>query len=128
MNITPKNYAQAWYELLAKAKKDEQRKIIQSALRHIHKNGRLSWLPEILNEIEELENKSSDVENVVATGARELDLEFVKKIVSQILGKDANITQKTNPDLIGGIQLETKNKRWDLSVRGQLASLGKHLS
>lgn len=127
MTITPKQYARAWYELMQdkKTAKDASKKMLS----HLHKNGRLSMLPEILRQMEDIERQASGIEQVTITSARELDANFVKKIVQNLLKtKEARIAQKIDPDLIGGVRVETKNKRWDLSIRSKLKLLEKALT
>jgi len=125
MTITPKQYATAWYELLQnkKAPKDINKKM----LAHLYKTGRLSKLSEILRNLEEIEHQAQGIEHVIVTSAREMTDAIAKKLAKEILKTDVTVSKEINPDLIAGIQIETKNKRWDLSLKHQLTSLEKQL-
>lgn len=41
---------------------------------------------------------------------------------------DVQIKKEIDTSIIGGIQIETENKRWDFSLRGQLRSLSKTIN
>ena len=125
MNITPKQYALAWYELLQdkKAPKDTNKKM----LTHLYNTGKLSKLAEILRNLEEIEHKARGIEHVTVTSAREIPDAQAEKLAKEILQTEVTVSKEVNPDLIGGIQVETKNKRWDLSLKNQLLSLSKQI-
>jgi len=125
MTITPKQYALTWYELLQDKKSDKN--INQKMLTYLYKTGRLSKLAEILRNLEEIEHKAQGIEHVTVTSAREIADSEAKKLAKEILKTEITISTKINPELIGGIQIETKNKRWDLSIKNQLLSLRKQL-
>jgi len=125
MTITPKQYALAWYELLRD--KDAKKEINKKMLAHLYKTGHLSKLAEILRNLEEIEHLKSGVERATITSAREITDKDANRLAKEILKTEVIISQKINPDLIGGLQIETKNKRWDLSLKHQLTSLEKQL-
>lgn len=123
MNITPKQYALAWYELISD-KKDVTKKM----LAHLYKTGRMSKLPEILRHLEEIEHRQRGVEHATVTSAREIADKDAQQLAKEILKiDDVIISKEINPELIAGIQVETKNKRWDLSLKNQLLSLSKQI-
>ena len=126
MTATPKQYALAWYELLQDKKTAKD--MNQNMLAHLHKTGRLSWLSEIVRNLEEIEHRQSGIERATITSARAILDKDAKRMAKAILKIDeVVVSREINPDLIAGIQVETKNKRWDLSLKNQLLSLSKQL-
>ncbi|MBU2575714.1 F0F1 ATP synthase subunit delta [Patescibacteria group bacterium] len=134
MNITPKQYASAWYELLSDKKIirlscGQASKVNKKMLAYLYKTGHLSKLAEILRNLEEIEQRQLGVEHALITSAHEISENQAKKLAKEILKTDeVSVRHKINPELIGGIQIETKNKRWDLSIKSQLLSLSKQLT
>jgi len=44
------------------------------------------------------------------------------------LGKPVYLVEHVSPDILGGIVLEARGKRYDVSVRAQLANIRKTLT
>jgi F0F1-type ATP synthase delta subunit len=126
MNITAKQYAQAWYELLQDKKTSKQ--VNKKMLAHLYAKGKLSKLSDILRSLEEIEHLSRGIEHAVVTTAHEITDTQAKKLAKEILKTDAIISKKIDAELIGGVKIETKNKRWDLSIKSQLLSLSKQIT
>lgn len=128
MTATPRQYATAWYELLSGAPKREWKAITGSVLRWLHQQGEISLVPEILRAMEDIETARTGEISVTITGARSMGEGEMKKLVVTITGEaSARITHKKNEHLLGGIRIETKNKRWDLSAQGALTQLRKRI-
>jgi len=124
MNATSKQLALAWFELLEdKNHKDASKKMLS----HLYNSGQLSSLPEIVRHLEEIEHQSRGVEHATVTTAHETTETQAKKLAKEILKEDIIVSTVINPELIGGVQIETKNKRWDLSIRKTLQQLEKQL-
>lgn len=128
MHLTPKYYAQAWFDMLNNTDKKNHDKINRNMIKLIYKKGHSSWLNKIVCAIGILETKKTGQENVKIISAHGLEDELANKIASYILkNKIPRITQAKNEKLIGGLVVETQNKRWDLSVKGRINQLTKHL-
>ncbi len=126
MNISKKQYAKAWHELLRE--KQAPMDVNKKMLSHLYKNGKLSWVSDILRHIENIEASENKIENVTVTTALEYDDEKIKNIAQKILKTDSIfVSKRINPKLIAGAQVETKNKRWDLSLKSQMHLLSKKL-
>ncbi len=129
MQITPYHYAELWYETLAGKKASEWKEASQAILRHLHDTGRFSWLAEIAQLVTQLEEKHSGVTTVTVHSAHTLPEKPIQAYVQKMVGSEkVHITYKENPDLIGGIQVETTDKRWDASLSGALSQLQKKLT
>ena len=123
MKLTPKYYARAWYELIQSGEKSSDK-----ILKFIYKNGHLSWLKEIVANLEELLNKQEQNTKVTVTSAKELEREVIEKIVKQIIKNEKfSIETKIDPSLIAGLIIETKNKRWNLSASKKLSQIKNKL-
>jgi F0F1-type ATP synthase delta subunit len=128
MQLTPKHYAQAWFELSHSADKKDQSAINHKMIKLIYKNGHASWLYKIVSAIEIIETKTTGQENVKIISACGLEDKLADKIAVDVLkNKKLHIQQSKNNSLIGGLIIETQNTRWDLSVRGRINQLTKHL-
>jgi len=125
MTITPKQYALTWYSLLQDKKASKE--INKKMLTHLYKTGRLSKLAEILRRLERIEESEQGIEHATVTSAYEMTDSQAQKLAKEILKTKVTVSKEINTDLIGGVQIETKNKRWDLSIKNQLLSLSKQL-
>jgi len=128
MQLSPQHYAAAWYELLAGKSKKERHAVSQKALYTLYHRGRLHWLPQIVNRVEEISAQKTKGVSAIVTASRELTEKEAGDIAKKVLGeKPSSITIRVNESLIGGAQVETKNNRWDLSIGAQLPQLSKQL-
>ncbi len=124
MKVSPQQYAQAWYLALKETKEDQWEAISQTLLRRLQKEGNQSMISEIVRLVTELENQDLGQVEVQVRTAKSLDDSIVHALVKdlfQVEGVQATITQ--DESLVGGIVLETKDQRWDLSVKHQLEQL-----
>jgi F0F1-type ATP synthase delta subunit len=128
MQVTPKQYARAWYKLVSKDK-SKVKTMSKKLLTHLYKAGKLSWISEIVRLYEDIEHANQGIEHVVVTSSHEITQTEAINLAQELLNtQELDVSQKTNPDIIAGIQVETKNKRWDLSLSNQLNQLTKHLA
>lgn len=129
MRISPKHYAQALYEALSEVTSEQRTEVIQNFLHMIHMRGQIKWLSEIVREVEELLRRESGEMHVNVTAAHDIDHKYISNTVQELVG-DENIVMERQVDnsLLGGLRIETKDKRWDMSVRGQLRALALTLT
>ncbi len=124
MKLTAKHYAQALYELSAEVDSPEKSKYMKKFLSTMYSRGHIKWLPTVVRELGLIEERASGITHVRVTTARESDSNEVKKIVQEAISEDnIELTTAVDPVLLGGMRIETRDKRWDLSVRGQLQAL-----
>lgn len=67
---------------------------------------------------------------VTATSAVDLSEDQKRRLIEKLkakTGKEILLTCKTDPACVGGIRLEYGGKRYDASVRGRLAALGRSI-
>jgi len=122
--MTAQQYAQAWYAALSESKPAQWEDISQHVLRRLQREGKLSQLAFILDQMKEIESEQSGKAYVEVTTAHASDKSELESLVKDLLKvKDVELTLKENPELIGGAVIRTKNDLWDLSVKHQLEQL-----
>jgi F0F1-type ATP synthase delta subunit len=129
MTTTPQQYAQAWYQILISSKKKPTKSVIKKLLTHLYRHGKFSWLAEIVRSLQELEQRQSNKIFVTITTSHEHEKAVIEKVAQEILKTTKlNITHRIEKDLLRGMQIETTNKRWDLSLRNHVIQLRKQLA
>ncbi|OJI07888.1 hypothetical protein BK004_00400 [bacterium CG10_46_32] len=129
MQLRAAQYAHAWHHLLKDAQAAKRKTISRRMLEHLYHNNRLGMLPAILRIMEDIEYQESGVEPVTVRSAGKLTKADAEQLVQKILKKKGTaITQKIDPNLLGGIQIETKNSRWDVSLSSKLQSAYNRLT
>lgn len=123
MKASVKQHAIALYELLTEDGADVAA-ISQAFIQRLHTEGRLKELTEIVRAVEEVDYTARGVTPVTVRTAHEQDKSEMAKIVAELMdAQNVEVSAVVEPELLGGIQIETTNSRWDLSARGQLRSL-----
>jgi F0F1-type ATP synthase delta subunit len=129
MRLTPKYYAQAWFSALNETDSKQWSEVSQRMLEHVYKHGNVKWLPEIVRLVTNLQHEHAGTTAVTVKTAHELDGQLITRLVQAVLPNvKAVIEQTIDTRVIGGIQIETTNQRWDLSVKGQLTQLAHSLN
>ena len=94
--------------------------------------GRESYLPVIANQYAELYKLSKGIQTATVTTAVALDASLkdqIKAIVAKITpGKQIELEEKINTNLIGGFVLRVNDKQYDNSVAASLRRLTKDFS
>lgn len=87
---------------------------------------RLALLPEILTEFERLADAAAGTVAVSLISAQPLDAAQVRSICDRLrsrYGKDVRATQKLDPSLLGGFQIQVGDLINDFSIETQLQAL-----
>ena len=128
MQVKPQHYAQAWYELLKEVDKSSWPQVSTRFMKRLQDEGNLNWLRKIVILIEELELVEKGITSVKVTTAHELPSKAVKEIVEQLVdSKEVAIEVTEDATLLGGLEIRTKDHRWDIAMKGQLNQLKKTL-
>ena len=128
MQVKPQHYAQAWYESLREVDKSSWPQVSTNFMKRLQDEGNLNWLRKIVILIEELELVEKGITSVKVTTAHELPSSAVKEIVEQLVdSKELAIEVTEDTTLLGGLEVRTKDHRWDISMKGQLNQLKKSL-
>lgn len=129
MRISSKHYAQALYGALSEASADKRSEVVRNFLHMIHMRGHIKWLNEIIGDIEDIMERESGVVTVNVSAAHDIDDTYITATVKQLItGENIVINRSVDDSLLGGLRIETKDKRWDVSVRGQLRALALTLT
>lgn len=129
MKVSAQQYAAAWYELLKEAPEAEWDKISEQLLTQLRQDGNMRFLSEIVRLVETRSKEEQGITPVTVRSAHELDSTLVKEQVTSLLpNTEVEVTTVIDDSLIAGLQIETTNERWDLSLKGQLRSLSNHIT
>lgn len=96
----------------------------------ITQNRRESFIPGIFRDLTDLYRKSEGVSSAVITTAHELDPAVMGQIrgnLESASGGKVELSQVTDPELIGGFVLRLEDKQYDASVATQLKRIRQKL-
>jgi len=96
----------------------------------VTRNKRETYLPSISRYIQTLIRKEKNIKTAVITTAQELDenlLQKTQKILEKELKATVELSQRVNPEIIGGLILRIDDQQYDASVHTQLRKLKKSL-
>lgn len=91
----------------------------------------LNLISEVAKQYKEFLDTEDTTVNVVVTTAVAMDDDLRSKVRAKCerdLNAPVYLVERIDPEIIGGIMLEVRGKRYDASVRAQLANIRKTLS
>ena len=91
----------------------------------------LALVSEVAKLYKELIDAEDTTVSVTVTTAVPMDDDLREKVRAKAqddLGQPVYLVERVDPSIIGGIMLEVRGKRYDASVRAQLANIRKTLS
>ena len=94
-----------------------------AVLMSLFERGQLDLLPQIVATFKEMTEEDEDVVGVTVTTAVPLDDELRRTITQKCegdLGRKVFLIEKVDPSIIGGLVLEARGQRRDISVKTQL--------
>lgn len=100
-------------------------------LQVLARRGRMTLLPEIVNQFHDLSLKGQNAAGATVTWARQPEAGELEKLQDWLCQKfqksriDFNL--RLDPSLLGGFTLEIEGVTYDQSIRGRLARLARHL-
>lgn len=86
----------------------------------LREHGLLPILPAVVRALEERERQQAD--RYVVSSPRPLS-PSARKELERFVPKDAELTEKINPSLIGGVRVRLGDDLYDVSVQGSLERL-----
>ncbi|HLD21789.1 MAG TPA: F0F1 ATP synthase subunit delta [Patescibacteria group bacterium] len=129
MRITPKHYAIAWYEALKEAEEPARSKISKQFLELIYRSGKLRLLPEIVRLMKKHTYAISGLTPVKVTVAQTLEHEEIMTHLTKVLPNEKLAVSVTvDANTIGGMVVETENRRWNISLENELEQLAHSLN
>lgn len=104
---------------------------VLEALGAMHHAGDLELIDAVSKQYKEIIDNEDDTVNVTVTTAVPLDEELRRKVKTKVeadLGRPIYLVERVEPEILGGIIIEQRGKRFDASVRAQLTSIRRQLS
>ncbi|MBI2426487.1 MAG: F0F1 ATP synthase subunit delta [Candidatus Kerfeldbacteria bacterium] len=128
MKRSPKMIAEMLWNAVRDAKPAERSAIYHEFLRILNHRGEMKLLPKILFQLEKLEERETKRVSVIVRSAHPVSHDALQPILATLFPEQTPVVhQETVPALIGGMQISTRDRRWDFSLHGALRDLRKHL-
>lgn len=109
--------------ILKLSSKVSEKKLTETIAAYLVESRRTGELDAIMREVARLREKQDNVTEVTATSAFKLNDGARKAIKSLMAGKQLIINEVVDPELLGGVRLETSEELLDLTVRNRLNQL-----
>ncbi|KAK4455453.1 hypothetical protein QBC34DRAFT_389929 [Podospora aff. communis PSN243] len=112
-----------------------QGETVKNFLGTLAENNRLGLLPGVISKFGELISAARGEIEMVVTSAQGLDNKTLSRLEAAVAksayvgaGKKLKVTNKVNPDIVGGLVVEIGDRTIDLSVSSKLAKMNKLLT
>lgn len=129
MRFTHQQYVQALYESLHEATARDHDKIIANFIEALKSNGDLSEYEKIIEAYEDYDRAQKGIKQVELTTAHPMEANRnVIHQLNEIVGGNAEIKQKVDERLIGGVVVKVEDTLIDGSIKNQLHHLKKNLT
>lgn len=128
MKYTYVQYAQALYESLQDTKPKDHDTVIENFIKVLAANGDLVEYDKIIAEFEIYDRTQRGIKEVEVTTAQ--DIKFNKPLLDElnhIVGKDIQLKQKVDENLVGGVVIKVDDTLIDGSIKRQLVNLEQEL-
>lgn len=129
MKFNHRQYAQALHEALADTTPKDQDKVIENFIEVLKAKGDLAEYEKIIAAYEVYDREQrgvTEVEVTTAEGATKVNKSLIDDL-NKIVGKDIEVKQKVDSNLIGGVVIRAGDTLIDGSVKNQLDQLQKNL-
>jgi F-type H+-transporting ATPase subunit delta len=104
--------------------------LLADALQVIARKGRLELMPAIAEEYRRLVDRRQGIVDARVTSAVALSAELRERLAAELgkaLGKTARLSERVDPELLGGVVVEVEGWKFDSSVSAQLQRLQTNL-
>lgn len=127
--ITSKQYAEALHEALSETDAKSHDLVINNFVKVLKANNDLDKYEKIINAYGDYVKSESTKVNAEIITARPMERnKDILETLNKLAGKDAQVTQKVDERLIGGVVIKVDDTLIDGSIKGQLSRLKKALS
>lgn len=124
MRRTPKMYADKLYETLQSAPVHSWSPISRSFFTELVRRGDMKLMPKILSYLELLEEKRGGKVHVTVRSATPLDRTTLESSLQRLFPNVGTIVHEIqDPSVIGGVSFETRDRRFDLTLKRGLSHL-----
>ncbi len=127
MRFTKQQYAQALHEALTESSPRSHDTVIDNFVRALKDNGDLGSYEAIIEEYEIYDKQQRGVTEVeVTTTGGKVNKDLINDL-NKLVGKNAEIIQKADDKIIGGVVIRIDDTLIDGSVKNHLDNLGNTL-
>lgn len=124
MKLSSRQLAAAWHQALTSTPTDQWNTISERMLEYLYKRGELRRLREVIRLMSELEHEHHRTTGVTVRSATTVPSAVLDRVIKKVLPHATPvITLQPDESIIGGIQIETNDQRFDLSLSGHLHQL-----
>ncbi|HEX3100109.1 MAG TPA: F0F1 ATP synthase subunit delta [Patescibacteria group bacterium] len=123
MRFTKEQYAQALFEALAETSPKSHDTVINNFIEALKANGDLSSYEDIIEAYEIYDKTERGVKEVEVTTASAKVNKTLIDDLNKLVGKNAEITQKSDDKIIGGVVIKIDDTLIDGSIKNHLNNL-----
>ncbi len=129
MRFTTQQYAQALYDSLHETRPENHDQVISNFIAVLKQGGDGDHYEAIVEQYAKLDREARGIKQVEVTVAREGEMnnELMQQL-NHLVGKDAEIHQRVDAGIIGGVIIKIEDTLIDGSVKGQLEKLRHNLA
>lgn len=129
MKLSARQIAQVWFDALIESKPRAWPDISKRLLQYLYTRGELRRVKGITRAMEQLQHEHQKTIGVTVRMATALPEATIHTSVKQVLPTVQPVfTIVQDPAVLGGVQIETTNQRFNLSLHGQLRQLTNALT
>lgn len=119
-------FAKALYQIVKDLPKEKMPEVAKEFLSVLKKNSKLKKIEYILTEFEAYAKKQSGIKTIELETVHPVENKTLEKI-KQIFGKESEISQTINKEMLGGIKIKVDDTVYDASLKTQLQRLKQSL-
>lgn len=131
MRISPKQYAESLYQVVAKKKENDIKVVIENFVKVLQNNNDFNKSDKITEQFCKIWNKEEGIIEAEIMSAKELDKEIIELLNSYIAklsgAKKVLVNQKVDKNILGGLIIKYKDKVLDGSLKSGLLELKKDM-
>lgn len=128
MRYSIDQYAIALYDSIQQTSSSGHDQVIENFLNILKNNGDLAYYEQIIQAYEDYEKRVTGQKNVEITTAKDEKLSKpLLDSLNKIAGAKANISQKIDESLVGGVIIRVEDTLVDASIKTQLNKLNHSL-
>ena len=132
MKITPIDYAQALYESTHDKEREEQVLVVHRFVEKMRRQGHVHFLHRVLHSYQEICNRKNGRIPVTLRSVDRVQSEIKESVKDFALtlypdGKEVEIEEKKDENLIGGMVIEVYDRRFDMSISRKFQAFKKYM-
>lgn len=128
MRRSAKLYATTLTDALHAAPQDSWPRVLRMFLLELVRRSDMKLLPKILSQLERFEEKREGRTRVTVRSAHPIDRSLLESHIQRLFpNMEPIIHEIQDPSLIGGVSFETRDRRFDLTLKRGLTNLRQTL-